>query len=93
MTEAYFPSLHLPPVLDLLAAASLCEQLQARLQSGEPIDVDASEVERVSTPCLQVLTSALLSARSRGLGFTLRTPSPTLVSAFVDLGLEHHIFS
>lgn len=93
MSEVQSQSLHLPPVLDLMASASLCEQLRAGLLTGEPLTLDGSEVERVSTACLQVLTAAALSARSHGLAFKLRAPSTTLVDALADLGLDQNLFS
>jgi chemotaxis protein CheX len=49
-------SLQLEPVLDLGAA----ERLHARLTElrGQPLDIDASQVERLGGLCLQVLISA-----------------------------------
>ena len=49
-------NLQLEPVLDLGAA----ERLHARLLElrGQPIDIDASQVERLGGLCLQVLISA-----------------------------------
>jgi len=48
--------LQLEPVLDLGAA----ERLHARLMEvrGQPLDIDASQVERLGGLCLQVLVSA-----------------------------------
>jgi len=49
-------TLLLEPVLDLIAA----ERLHARLvgMRGQPLDIDASAVERMGGLCLQVLLSA-----------------------------------
>ena len=49
-------NLQLEPVLDLGAA----ERLHARLTElrGQPLDIDASQVERLGGLCLQVLISA-----------------------------------
>lgn len=54
----------LEPVLDLGAA----ERLHARLMEvrGQPVDIDASQVERLGGLCLQVLISARDTWRSDG---------------------------
>lgn len=55
----------LPPILDLPAAAPLKSRLQEALTKGEDIVIDASAVQRVTTPCLQVLASVM---KLRGTG-------------------------
>ncbi|MEI9890114.1 MAG: STAS domain-containing protein [Caulobacteraceae bacterium] len=54
----------LEPVLDLGAA----ERLHARLMEvrGQPLDIDASQVERLGGLCLQVLISARDTWRADG---------------------------
>ena len=56
--------LQLEPVLDLGAA----ERLHARLVEvrGQPLDIDASQVERLGGLCLQVLISARETWQSDG---------------------------
>ena len=56
--------LQLEPVLDLGAA----ERLHARLTElrGRPLDIDASQVERLGGLCLQVLISARDTWRADG---------------------------
>lgn len=56
--------LMLEPVLDLGAA----ERLHARLLElrGQPLDIDASQVERLGGLCLQVLMSARNTWRADG---------------------------
>jgi chemotaxis protein CheX len=81
----------LPPSLDLLAAGPLCRQLQERLLSGAPMMLDGGAVDRVSTPCLQLLVASRRSAEARGLRFELREPSPVLSEALADLGLQQFL--
>ena len=52
----------LEPVLDLGAA----ERLHARLMDlrGQPLDIDASQVERLGGLCLQVLMSVMITSTS-----------------------------
>ena len=73
--------------LDLTAA----EPLRAAAQEGLGLGAaafDGSAVERVSTPCLQVLAATALAARERGIGFRLVNPSVVLAEAIEDLGLS-----
>ena len=80
-------SFALPAVLDLTAALPLRDALLARLRDGD-LAVQAEAVERVSTPCLQVLAAAAAMARQRGSEFKLDHPSTVLVEAIEDLGLQ-----
>jgi len=51
--------LTLPAVLDLTVAESLKNELQSVLSRSEALDIDASQVQRATSPCLQVLISAM----------------------------------
>jgi anti-anti-sigma regulatory factor len=88
MTGAEEPLFVLPSSLDLPAAGPLCRQLQEQVLSGGPVLLDGAAVDRVSTPCLQVLVAARRSTESRGLRFELRDPSAALTNALADLGLQ-----
>jgi chemotaxis protein CheX len=79
----------LPSSLDLSGAEPLCRKLRAKLLDAEPILLDGSQIERISTPCVQILIAAGKSAELRGLRFTLETPSIALSEALTDLGLAH----
>lgn len=76
----------LPAVLDLTAAEPLCRALRERVPAG-PVLLDGSKVERVSTPCLQVLAAGAAAALAAGRGFHVRAPSQVLSEAVADLGL------
>jgi len=51
------PLLVLPPNFDLTAAAALKADLQCTLAQGEGLEVDASQVQRVTSPSLQILAA------------------------------------
>ncbi len=85
--------IHLSPVLDLLAAVPLCEELRTHLGSEDLLELDGSAVERVSTACLQIIVTASITARSQGAALRLVTPSPVLSQAIADLGLDQSLFS
>lgn len=79
------PGFQLPPSLDLGAAEALLQTVRDVLQEGGSID--GALVERVSTPCLQVLAAAAASARQDGLAFRILAPSAVLLAAIADLDL------
>lgn len=59
----------LPAVLDLRAAGPLKADIQAL--AGAPLDLDASNVERLGGLCLQVLLAASEAWRAAGHSFRL----------------------
>lgn len=70
--------MRLPQVLDLGAATPLWSGFcDAR---GQPLHLDASEVERIGGLCLQVLLAAQAQWRADGVEFSIVNPS----AAFAD---------
>jgi anti-anti-sigma regulatory factor len=77
----------LPQVLDLTEAQSLRDTMAARLSDG-PLVLDASAVERMSTPCAQVLLAAGRAADIAGSSFRIIDASEVFRTALADLGLQ-----
>lgn len=77
----------LAPSLDLAAADELRRTLRLQLSEGDVL-LDGAAVENVSTPCLQVLAAAVVSAAEQNQQFRLRAPSAVLRAAINDLGLH-----
>jgi two-component system, chemotaxis family, chemotaxis protein CheY len=76
--------LKLPAVLDLTAAAALLDAMQHQLQGQNPLRLDASDVETLTLPCIQVILAAIRSYDR----ITIECPSEAFVSAFEDLGFD-----
>ena len=57
----------LPSVLDVRAAPALAESLRHYIASAETVALDGQMIERVSTPCLQILLATALDTQSRGI--------------------------
>lgn len=72
--------------LDLTAAEPLLRQLRDALRDGAVL-LDGADVERASTPCLQVLAATAIAARKGDLPFRILGASPVLAAAIADLGL------
>ena len=77
----------LGPVLDIRAASPLRDGLQKALKRGKPIVLDAAQVDRLSTPCIQVLLAAGKSVEAAASRIVLAQASDAFVAAFSDLGL------
>lgn len=80
---------HLPAVLDLTAASALKSDLLAALAGGAGIVVDAGDVQRVTTPCLQVLVSAFKTVeQTEGVSIRLQNISPVFAETAGLLSLK-----
>jgi anti-anti-sigma regulatory factor len=79
----------LPSIADLRAVPHLHRQFAEILASDSDIDVHGHAVERITTPCIQLLVAAARSLDTgSGRRFRLVAPSEPLADALRDLGLE-----
>lgn len=83
-TDTDVAQLKLPAVLDLAAAEGFLDSMRGRLLAGSRLQIDASGVETLTLPCIQIILAAL---RSQAL-VSIERPSDGFVSAFRDLGLN-----
>jgi chemotaxis protein CheX len=83
-TQAAGGWLRLEPVLDLSAAERLHAQLLAR--RGQPLAIDASQVERLGGLSLQVLLSARNTWAADGLSARIASPSAAFEDAWALFG-------
>jgi hypothetical protein len=74
----------LPPVLDLSAAEEFLGTLRQHLQGEGSLRLDASAVETLTLPCIQILVAAM---RDHG-QISIEQPSTEFADAFRDLGLS-----
>lgn len=80
-------TIDLPENLDIEAASELKAALTAEDRGDRAIRIDARQVGRVGTACIQVLLSAGRTLSAEGCPFTIVAPSPALLAACADLGL------
>jgi len=85
--EAGSPFIRLPQLLDLPQAQNLRTTMAALLGNGAVL-LDASAVERMSTPCAQVLVAAGRAADLAGSPFQINDASDVFLAALADLGLQ-----
>jgi two-component system chemotaxis response regulator CheY len=77
------PTITLPAVVDLAAANTLLATLRERLAAGRACRLDASQVETLMLPGIQVLLAATRSSEK----VEVVDPSPSFCGAFQDAGL------
>jgi two-component system chemotaxis response regulator CheY len=73
----------LPKVLDLAAAIGLHEAMLRDIQTAGGVRLDASDVEVLTLPCVQILLAAKRDAK-----VWIDQPSEAFIGAFADLGLD-----
>ncbi|MDJ0933052.1 STAS domain-containing protein [Breoghania sp.] len=80
-------TIDLPEHLDIEAATALKVALTVEDSAERNVCVNAGQVDRVGTACLQVLLAAGRTLNAEGRTFTIASPSPALLTACTDLGL------
>ncbi|NIJ47824.1 STAS domain-containing protein [Rhizomicrobium electricum] len=81
-------SVILPAVADLTEAGPLKQRLEQALGSGIGLTVDASAVQRISSPCLQVLVAGMTAfAKAGGAALSISNPSEAFRETATVLGL------
>jgi two-component system, chemotaxis family, chemotaxis protein CheY len=76
--------LKLPRILDFGAAEGFLETMRGRLQDDPRLRVDASGVEVLTVPCMQIILSALQTYDE----MSVERPSAEYLNAFQDLGID-----
>ncbi len=73
----------LPATLDLAAAENFLELIRHRVNGEAPLHIDASEVDTITLPCVQIILAALRSREA----ISIKSPSAEFINAFEDLGV------
>jgi len=81
------------PILDMSAADDLLESLKQSIPVHKQLILDAGDVERVSTPCIQVLLSAAAKIEQAGGTFSIENITPNFERSMQELGLSDYLKS
>lgn len=85
--------LTLPATLDTSAAEDLFAALHKAVYRGRPVELDCSEVSRVSTHCAQILLAADLDLSRVDLTMAVCGCSEEFGTAMADFGLSEKLES
>ena len=77
----------LPAVGDEGVASELREALLKLINEGQPVALDAANVDELRSSLIQVVEAAAKSFSQHGLGFEMWAPSDAVIAAYEDLGL------
>ena len=77
-------TIKLQPVLDLAAGRVLLDELKAKLAAGGPLCLDASGVEVLALPGVQIVLAAIRTKPK----VSVVAPSAAFVAAFADHGIS-----
>ena len=80
----------LEPTLDIIAAADLKEKLVGLVDGPGKIAIDASKVERIMTPCIQLIIAAEIELSKNQKELKLVDASDEFTNALIDSGLEKY---
>ncbi|WP_428645138.1 STAS domain-containing protein [Roseibium sp.] len=78
----------LPVILDLGTVHHLRERLATAIAEQNTVSIDASQVERIGTPAVQVLLAASRALAAEDRPLVIQKASEPFRSAFADLGLS-----
>lgn len=81
-------TLALKPVMDLTVAEDLRLSFLDCLASGKAINIMANDVERITTPCLQVLLAMKNKTSELDINFSIAEMSEAFHDALKDIGLD-----
>ena len=80
----------LPAQVDISSAASFFDSVNAAYASGS-ITFDASKVDRITTPGVQILLSATKTAKENGGKASVLEPSESFKTIISDLGFSNQL--
>jgi two-component system, chemotaxis family, chemotaxis protein CheY len=84
MSEESDPILKLPRILDFGAAEGFLDTMRSRLQDNPRLRLDASGVEVLTVPRIQIILSALHTYDE----MSVKRPSAEYINAFQDLEID-----
>ena len=86
MAEKKAEIIELPSSLEIRDAGEFLATIKCGLESGDNLTINASEVDRITTPCIQIIMSAIKTLDAKGGSCTIKSPSKPFLQAFEDLG-------
>ena len=78
----------LPSVLDIRTASSFYDEIKKVAKAGENLVLNANDVEKITTPAIQILLAASVSVCKKKGSFKIKEPSSEMKDAFLIMGLE-----
>lgn len=81
----------LKSVLDLTLAEALHQNFLDVLTTGKTINIMAGDVDRITTPCLQIMLALKNRAMQEKITFSIAEMSDAFQAALKETGLDSHL--
>jgi anti-anti-sigma regulatory factor len=81
----------LPESMDIASAQELFKTFTGYTKKPADITLDASKVERITTPAIQLILALAKTLEADKHSLSIASPSEQFVAAFEDLGLQDEI--
>lgn len=78
-------------ILDMSVADDLLSQLRESVAGHKNLSLNAQNVERLSTPCVQIMLAAATEIENKGGRFTVENASKGFERSMRELGLSDHL--
>jgi len=79
------------PYMDISDAVNIHKELQNALDSGQEVEIKASEVERIDTSVLQLFYGFIKEAQTRGIAIKWKEVSEPVKTSATNLGITKHL--
>ncbi len=80
-------AIELPSIMNLSVAENLREVFLEHMASDNDLSIEASKVDTITTPCVQVIIATGRSLEETGKSLAILNSSPAFDKAVTDLGL------
>ena len=84
-------TLKLIPILDMAVSEDLLMSFRECTSMAKDVILDSETVERMSTPCIQVMLAASIEVAKNGGVFSVKNISPGFERGMRDLGLSEFL--
>ena len=91
MSSGNKSSIRLEEILDIIGAERLHEDLKKAVVEADIVVLQASHVQRVTTPCFQLMLAAAKALAAKGGELVIEAPSDAFSAAMGDLGLTKEL--
>ena len=78
----------MPSSMDIMAAEEIKQLLLEAINNAANIVVDAAKVERLTTPCIQLLIAFDQELKNQNTTFKITNASDAFINALEDVGLD-----
>ena len=81
----------LAPIMEMAASEEFLDVVRSCVVASDEVHFDASMVERLSTPCIQVIVACAMQMEKQGKNFRVVQPSQAFERGMGELGFKEYL--